>query len=127
MALADNHVGISKQLIRQAEIELDKGNKESAAEKAAEAVHCHLKSIAERRGWKHGWHVHNFEIVDKLSKEIARPEEFRRLYTPATSLRFSLYNELKTARQMRWEIDRVKDFLAMLEEVDWDYRQLDDN
>jgi HEPN domain-containing protein len=118
MALADNNVAVSKQLVRQAEIELDRGNKELAAEKAAEAVHCQLKSIAERRGWKHGWHIHNFKIVDKLSKEIARPEEFRKLYTPATSLRFSLYNELKTTHQMRWEIDRVKEFLAMLEEVE---------
>ena len=85
---------------------------------AAEAVHCQLKSIAERRGWKHGWRFHNYEIVDRLSKEVARPEEFRGLYTPATSLRFSLYNELKTANQMQWEINRVKEFLAMLEEVE---------
>ena len=118
MALADNNVAVSRQLVRQAEIELDRGNQELAAEKAAKAVHFQLKAIAERRGWKHGWHVHNFKIVDKLSKEIASPEEFRKLYTSATSLRFSLYNELKTAHQIRWEVDRTKEFLAMLEEVE---------
>ena len=118
MALAENEVGFSRQLVQQAEEELSNANKELAAEKAAEAVHFRLKSIAERRGWKHGWHIHNYEIVERLSREVARPEEFRRMYTPATNLRFSLYNELKPSIQLQWEIDCVKELLAMLEDVE---------
>ena len=118
MALAENQVRVSQELVRQAEEELGRGDKELAAEKAAEAVHCQLKAIAEQRGWKHGWHFHNYDVVDKLSEETARPKEFRQLYDPAASLRFSLYNELKSDKRMRWEIDRVKEFLALLEELE---------
>ena len=107
-----------RQLLRQAEDELAKGNLELAAEKAAAAVDHRLTAIAHRRGWRHGWHIHHSENLYRLADEVEKPKELKLMFAAAGNLRFSLYNELKPVEFMRTEINRVKALLAMLEEVE---------
>ncbi len=118
MALTDNQLDVSRQLIRSAEDELAKGNKELAAEKAADAVDHRLTAIAHQRGWRHGWHKHHSENLYRLAEEVEKPKELKLMFAAAGNLRFSLYNELKPVGFMRTEIDSVKKLLAMLEEVE---------
>ena len=126
MALTENHLEVSRQLVQVAEKELEKGNLELAAEKAAAAVDHRLTTIAQQRGWQYGWHKHHSENLYRLAEEVKQPKELKLMFAVAGNLRFSLYNELKPVEFMRTEIDCVKTLLALLEEVDWDYTQLDD-
>ena len=118
MALPDNQLDVSRQLIRIAEDELAKGNKELAAEKAAAAVDHRLTNIAQQRGWQYGWHKHHSENLYRLAEEVEQPKELKLMFAAAGNLRFSLYNELKPVEFMRTEIDCVKSLLTMLEDVD---------
>jgi hypothetical protein len=118
MALTDNQLDASRQLMQIAERELEEGNVELAAEKAAEAVDYRLTTMAQQRGWQYGWHLHHSENVYRLAKEVAQPKELKSMFAAAGNLRFSLHNEVKPVEFVRTEIDCVKRLLAMLEEVE---------
>ena len=118
MALANKPVKATWQLIQIAEEELQKGNLELAAERASEAVDHRLTTIAQRRGWKYGWHLRHSENVYRLAEEVKQPKELKAMFAVAGDLRFSPYNELKPMEYMRSEIECVKKLLALLEELE---------
>ncbi len=118
VSLEGNSKEISGLLIKQAEEYLEWGTPLQAMEKACEAVDNRLTAIAAQRGWESGWHVHHFKVVDQLSEEVAQPEELKSMFSAAINMHFSLYNELKPARQVRSEIECAKKLLAMLEAVE---------
>ena len=118
MALIDNQLEASRELIRVAEREIEKGNLELAAEKAAAAVDHRLTAIAQQRGWQYGWHKHHSENLYRLAEEVEQPKELKLMFAAAGNLRFSAHNEVKPVDFIRAEIDSVKKLLAMLEEVE---------
>ena len=99
----------SRRLIAHAEIELAKGDRLQASEKAWGAVARRLKSIADRRGWRYETRSQVFGIVKRLADE-----ELRCLFEFAYGLHKNYYADSAPIEQLEYQIGKVKDPLAML-------------
>ena len=111
--LIENHMEISRRLIRQADDELRDGDVLQASEKAWGSVVHSLKAIARMRRWSHGGHYQLGLIVRRLAAETGNPN-MRRLFSVAESLHANFYNDWKHADAVREDIEDVKTLLAML-------------
>ena len=118
MALSDKHMEISRRFILHAEEQMGKGDLLQTSEKAWGATAHRLKAIASRRGWPHGGHRHYYTIIDSLSEDVERPEEFLSLFEAADSLHANFYNDFKTKRQVRTGLSNVKKLLSMLDDIE---------
>ena len=118
MTLSDKHMEISRRFILHAEEEMDKGDLLQVSEKAWGATAHSLKAIASRRGWRHSGHRDYYTIIDNLSEEVERPEEFLALFDVADSLHANVYNDFKTKRQVRTGLGNVKKLLGMLDDIE---------
>ncbi len=107
----------SRRLIAHSEIELAKGDRLQASEKAWGAVAHRLKSIADRRGWRYETHSQVFGIVKRLADELGG-EELRYLFEFAYGLHKNYYVDSVPIEQLEYQIGKVKDLLAMLDLVD---------
>ena len=110
----ESHAIHSARLIAHAEIELAKGDRLQASEKAWGAVAHRIKVIASERGWEYESHRQVYGIVERLADEIDN-EELRTLFSAATSLHQNYYIDAVPIRQLEFEIAKVKQLLAMLE------------
>lgn len=117
MALADNAVASSREMLRRSEKELEAGGLSKASKKAWTALAIRFDAIARARNWHHGEMDHYTLMVDKLMCEVAHPKEFVGLFGQAFSLHFNQYSNCKTARQVTGDVNAVKKLLAMLEEI----------
>ena len=111
--LIENHMQISRRLIRQADDELRDGDVLQASEKAWGSVVHSLKAIARMRRWRHGGHYQLGVIANRLSVETRQPEMLD-YYAIAESLHANFYNDWKPAEVVRRNIESVKTLLAML-------------
>ena len=111
--LIENHMEISRRLIRQADDELRDGDVLQASEKAWGSVVHSLKAIARMRRWSHGGHYQLGLIIRRLAAETGNPD-MRRLFSVAESLHANFYNDWKHADAVREDIEDVKTLLAML-------------
>ena len=113
---ADNHLQISHRFIRQADQELANGDHLQASEKAWGAVAHRLKSIAIRRGWRHGGHRDFYLIIRRLESEMVDAEMLAKLFRVADSLHANFYTDFLTVQSVRGKIEDSKRLLTMLEE-----------
>ena len=116
MTIADDHLGISRRFIRQAEDELRQGDSLQASEKAWGAAAHALKAIAERRGWRHGRHRDLFPVVDRMIDETGQ-SELRLLFQSANVLHANFYENWLSERMVRDGIGDVKQLLDILDPV----------
>ena len=113
----ENHDVHSRRLIAQAEIELANGDKLQASEKAWGAVAHRLKSIADRRGWEYVTHQQVFGIVNRLADELGEPR-LRDLFAYAHGMHRNYYVDAVPIEELRFQIGKVKELLAMLDRVE---------
>jgi len=104
----------SRRLIAHAEIELEKGDRLQASEKAWGAVAHRLKSIADRRGWEYVTHQQVFGIVDRIVDELGEPR-LRDLFAYAHGMHRNYYVDAVPLEQLKYQIHKVKELLAILE------------
>ena len=114
MTLIENHLENSARLIRQADLELQKGDGLQASEKAWGSVVHRLKAIARDREWSHGGHYNLAMTVKRLADETNQPE-MRRLFSVAESLHANFYNDWKPESMVYDDIEDVKTLLSKLE------------
>ena len=114
---SETHDVHSRRLIAHAEIELEKGDKLQASEKAWGAVAHGLKAIADRRGWEYETHQQVFGIVNRLAEELGDPR-LRELFSHAHGMHRNYYVDAMPIEELRYEIGKAKEFLAMLDGVE---------
>ena len=109
----EKHLRISRSFIRQAQAELDKGERLQASEKAWGAAAHAVKAVAEHREWQHRNHRHLFQTVSKLSHEQDDPE-LRNLFDLASALHQNFYEDWRTEDFVQDGIDHVSRLLEKL-------------
>ena len=110
----ETHDAHSRRLIAHAEIELEKGDRLQASEKAWGAVAHGLKAIADRRGWEYVTHRQVFGIVERLADEMD-DHQILVLFYAANGLRHNYYVDAQPIESLRDQIAIVKELLAILE------------
>ena len=110
----ETHDVHSRRLIAHAEIELEKGDRLQASEKAWGAVAHRLKAIAERRGWEYTAHRHVYRIAERLADEMGDPQILVLFYV-ANGMHQNYYVDAEPIESLRRQIGMVKDLLAILE------------
>ena len=113
----ETHDVHSRRLIAHAEIELENGDKLQASEKAWGAVAHRLKAIAGQRGWEYETHQQVFGIVDRLVEELGEPR-LRDLFAYAHGMHRNYYVDAVPLEQLKYQIGKVKELLAMLDGVE---------
>ncbi len=93
--------------------ELEAGDLQQASEKLWGATAQALKSVAERRGWKHNSHRHFYSIMAELEKQIDDPD-LRRCFSAATDLHINFYEGWLSERQIRERANDVRFFIGRL-------------
>ena len=114
VAPIETHDVHSRRLIAHAEIELEKGDRLQASEKAWGAVAHRLKSIAEQRGWEYATHRHAYRIARQLADEMGDPQILVLFYV-ANGMHQNYYVDAESVESLRDQIAMVKELLAILE------------
>ena len=113
MTTAEQYKSTSTHLYDQAMVELDAGDLLQASEKLWGAAAQALKSVAERRGWKHNSHAQFYNIMADLEKETESPG-LRRDFGIAAELHTNFYENWLNEDQIR---DRSQDVFRFVNRV----------
>ena len=119
MAVApiEPHALHSERLMRQAELEIARGDRLQASEKAWGAVAHRVKDIAERRGWRYETHGQIYGIVRRLSRELGEPRLEALLRVPS-GLHKNFYMDAKPDSEIERELGAVREMLAILSRIE---------
>ena len=113
----EHHRKTSRRLIRQAGYELEQhGDRVQACDKAAGAVAHAVKSVAERRYWRHNSHNRRRRIVDLLAAEYAVPD-FTVMSAFADRLHDNFYEDWMFEHEVRDLLGRVTGLLETFTEL----------
>ena len=113
----ETHNVHSRRLIAHAKIELEKGDRLQASEKAWGAVAHRLKAIADRRGWEYVTHQQVFGIVRRIADELGDPD-LRDLFSYPHGLHRNYYVDAMPIEELRYEIGKAEEMLDMLDLVE---------
>ena len=113
MATVETHTETSQILIRQAEAELQDGDRLQASEKGWGAAAHALKAVAEQRGWQHNNHALLIRIARTLATEAGQPE-IRRLFDVAAALHSNFYETWMNDEDVAERLEDVKELLGLL-------------
>ena len=111
---AAKYVALSRRFIRQAQEELDEGDRLQASEKAWGAAAHAVKAVAEQRGWRHDSHARLFDVVSRIANAMDDPE-LRDLFHMANSLHQNFYEDWQTDDFVQRGIERVHVLVGKME------------
>ena len=114
MTTAEQYRSTSLHLYDQAIEELDAGDSLQASEKLWGAAAQALKSVAERRGWKHDSHAQFFNVLTALRDETEN-ENLRRYFDAASQLHTNFYENWLDDAGIR---ERSADVRRFIDEMD---------
>ena len=120
MATVEFHITTSRQFIVQADEELLKGERMQACEKAWGAAAHGIKSVAERRGWRHNTHAALFRVVDNIVR-LSGDSEIHSLFNDANALHQNFYEGWLGDAHIQRSINGVKRLLEKLDAFMRDY------
>ena len=100
-------------LYDQALVELEAGDLIQASEKLWGAAAQALKSVAERRGWKHNSHAQFYNIMAEIESESQSPS-LRRDFGSAAELHTNFYENWLDEDQIRRRAEDVRHFVEEL-------------
>ena len=103
----------SRQLLRQAREELERGDARQASEKGWGAAAQMVKAIAERRGWEHRGHRYIHCAARRLRSETG-DKEMMQLFQVANSLHINFYEDDMEAQVVDEALDDVDRLLEKL-------------
>ena len=116
MTTAEEYRTASTTLYDQAMVEMDAGDLRQASEKLWGASAQALKSLAERRGWRHGSHAEFYRIMRRLMDE----SDDRRLmdqFNAATQLHVNFYENWLDEVQIQHLSEDVREFVDRLSDL----------
>ena len=112
----EEHLRISRQFVRQAQAEFDRGDRLQASEKAWGAAANAVKAVAQQRGWRHNGHRFLFEAIDAIYRETGDPQ-YLDLFGRANSLHMNFYENWQTDNFVQNGIERVEVLVGKLERL----------
>ncbi len=95
-------------------VELESGDLPQASEKLWGASAQALKSLAERRGWRHGSHSEFYKIMRRIRDEVADPDLMNRNFDTANHLHVNFYENRLDEVDVRMRAKDVRDFIDTL-------------
>ena len=114
----DDHRTIAQRFLVHAQVELDRGHRLQASEKAWGAVAHELKALAIERGWEHESHFLYSRMVGYLTKEYGLNDELRHqeASTDARGHR-NFYENERTTQEIQTVINDARKAVATIEEL----------
>ena len=113
----ENHRAMALRFLAHAEVELAKGHRLQASEKAWGAVAQQLKAIAEQRGWHHDGHVNFYDIASYLAKERGDDQLLHDVASLDQAQHRNFYKNTLLNRDIAVGIRNAKVLVAKLEEI----------
>ena len=108
----ESHEVHSERLLRHARIELEKGDRLQASEKAWGAVAHAIKAVAAHRGWRYDTHSDATRVIVRLVPELG--ERVYLLYRTANNLHRNYYMDVMPLEELRRDLAYVEELVAML-------------
>lgn len=112
--MQDGYAVKSREFLAQAADELDKGDLVQASEKLWGAAAQVVKSVAERRRWRHDSHRALVQVVDRLVDETG-DVALRTAFQIAQSLHFNFYEGMHSQGFVAGSVSPIEEFVAKLE------------
>ena len=112
----EKYAELSHQLLRQAQEELDKGDRLQASWKAWDAAAHTMKAAATRRGWNHSRIEHLFTVASQMAADADKPE-LRRLFNIASSLYQNFHEDWQPDEMVQGGIHEVRQLVGLMEEL----------
>lgn len=94
-------------------VELEAGDLIQASAKFWDSAAQALKSVAERRGFRHNSHAQFCNIMAEIEKEV-RSSEIRRDFGSASELHINFYENWLDEDQIRRRANDVRHFIEQL-------------
>lgn len=116
MTTAEEYRTASTTLFDQAMVELDAGDLRQASEKFWGASSQALKSLAERRGWRHGSHGEFYRIMRQLRNEMD-VTELTQQFAFASELHTNFYENWFDETDIRERVVHVRNFVDNMAEI----------
>ena len=113
MTTAEEYRTASTTLYDQAMFELEAGDTRQASEKLWGSAAQALKSLAERRGWRHGSHGEFYKILRRLRNEMDT-SELRQQFAFASELHTNFYENWLDESEIRESAKHVRDFVELI-------------
>ncbi len=117
MTTSEQYRTASSTLYDQAMIELEAGDLRQASEKLWGASAQALKSLAERRGWRHGSHGEFYRIMRRARDEFEDPEMMVVNFDSATQLHINFYENWLDENDIRIRAERVRYFINRISQL----------
>ena len=111
---SEKYAAMSQCYIEQADEEFEKGDLGQASNKAWGAAALALKSIAERRGWRHNKHGLLYDISGQMADELALPH-LRARFRSANAMHQNYYEDWMAVDEVRDGIEDAKTYLRELD------------
>ena len=114
MTTAEEYRTASTTLYDQAMVEQDAGDTRQASEKLWSAAAQALKSLAERREWRHGSHGEFYRIMRRIRPEFEDPDIMELRFDAATQLHVNFYENWLSDDEIRRRAIHVQAFAETL-------------
>ena len=108
----ETHEVHSERLMRHAYLELEKGDRLQASEKAWGAVAHAIKVVAARRGWRYDTHADASRIIVRLIPELG--DRVYLLFRTANNLHRNYYIDAMSLDELRRDLAYVEELVEML-------------
>ena len=112
-ATPENHAEISQRLLRQAQLELSKGNIPQASANARGATAHAIKSACQRLGWNHHTHTHLRNAASYIATELSR-DDIQFAFGYLDSMHINWRQPRKEADTVRREVTQAAYFTTQL-------------
>ena len=106
----------SRDFIRQAREELERGDLAQASEKIWGAAAQAVKSVAEMRGWEHKHHALIIAAAWRIAREHNRPA-IQGMMDAASLMHQNFYENLRDEEYIAEKLGQVEESLSAVEEV----------
>ena len=116
MTTAEEYGIASMELYDQAISELAVGDLRQASEKFWGAAAQSLKSLAERRGWRHGSHAEFYRIMRRVVDETDERDLLNH-FNSATQLHVNFYENWLDEVQIRQLAEDIEDFVVRVTRI----------
>lgn len=116
MTVSNEHSITSRELFLKAEEALAQDDLLQASEKGWGAAAHLVKSVAERRSWRHDGHRELYQAVNRLAQETG-DNQIRVLFGSASALHINFYENWLPKEMVEAYLVQVAEFLRKLEDL----------
>ena len=112
----ESHEVHSERLLRHAHIELEKGDRLQASEKAWGAGAHMIKVVAAHRGWKYKTHSDAYRIIRRLIAETG-DDRLQLVFSAANYLHQNYYIDGMPLDEIRVHLEYVEELVEILKGI----------